>query len=232
MSVLDSWQYIVLLGAVAAVGAMALPGGKARPFARSADRTVRNMETALEQFMENMEADNRELAELVARTHKEAGQAAERRDARIAALERRCAELERTIAGSPAERPAVPAGTETAAGGSEHPQNRVDNEQAACASAAGRLHAADAGPASGGSAVRLRTPADAAAAAVLSNKPLSTEAETSADSSVTIRERYAELFGLYDAGKSVEAVAKKLGMPKGEVHLIVQLSKREEETSC
>lgn len=44
-----------------------------------------------------------------------------------------------------------------------------------------------------------------------------------------IRERYAEVFDLYGEGKSVEWIAKKMAMNKGEVMLILQLAKQEEE---
>lgn len=44
----------------------------------------------------------------------------------------------------------------------------------------------------------------------------------------SIHNRYVELFELYDSGKSVEAIAKKLGKNKGEVQLILQLAKQEE----
>jgi hypothetical protein len=47
---------------------------------------------------------------------------------------------------------------------------------------------------------------------------------------LSMRVRYAELFSLHDQGKSVEAIAKKLNMNKGEVSLILQLSRQEERT--
>ncbi|WP_126145004.1 DUF6115 domain-containing protein [Paenibacillus whitsoniae] len=47
---------------------------------------------------------------------------------------------------------------------------------------------------------------------------------------LSMRTRYMELFALHDQGKSVEAIAKKLNMNKGEVNLILQLSRQEERT--
>lgn len=44
----------------------------------------------------------------------------------------------------------------------------------------------------------------------------------------SIHSRYNELFEMYEAGKSVEAIAKRLGKNKGEVQLILQLAKQEE----
>jgi DNA-binding NarL/FixJ family response regulator len=43
----------------------------------------------------------------------------------------------------------------------------------------------------------------------------------------TIQSRYADLFGLYNQGKSIEMISKKLGMNKGEVQLVLQLAKQE-----
>jgi hypothetical protein len=45
---------------------------------------------------------------------------------------------------------------------------------------------------------------------------------------LSMKSRYTELFSLHDQGKGVEAIAKKLGMNKGEVSLILQLSRQEE----
>ena len=42
--------------------------------------------------------------------------------------------------------------------------------------------------------------------------------------------RYAELFRLHEQGKGVETIAKKLGMNKGEVNLILQLARQEERS--
>ncbi|MGN7356039.1 DUF6115 domain-containing protein [Paenibacillus sp. SAF-054] len=43
----------------------------------------------------------------------------------------------------------------------------------------------------------------------------------------SIRERYPELFELYAQGKSVDGIAKVVGMQSGEVQLILQLAKQE-----
>ncbi|MCR8642163.1 hypothetical protein NV379_05775 [Paenibacillus sp. N1-5-1-14] len=43
-----------------------------------------------------------------------------------------------------------------------------------------------------------------------------------------IKARYPDIFELYEQGKSVEYIAKKLGKNKGEVNLILMLSRQEE----
>jgi hypothetical protein len=45
----------------------------------------------------------------------------------------------------------------------------------------------------------------------------------------TIRGRYPELLAMHDKGRSVEQIAKAMGMNKGEVQLILQLVRREEQ---
>ncbi|WP_261381309.1 DUF6115 domain-containing protein [Paenibacillus cremeus] len=45
---------------------------------------------------------------------------------------------------------------------------------------------------------------------------------------MNMRERYKELFQLHEQGKSTDHIAKKLGMNKGEINLIVQLARQEE----
>lgn len=46
-----------------------------------------------------------------------------------------------------------------------------------------------------------------------------------------IKQRYQQLFELHDQGKSMEYISKKLSMNKGEVQLIIQLAKQEEQLS-
>lgn len=62
----------------------------------------------------------------------------------------------------------------------------------------------------------------------LAEVPL-TQSIPKTDPEATIRVRYDKLFALYDQGKSTDFIAKKLGMNKGEVMLIMQLAKQEEQ---
>jgi DNA-binding NarL/FixJ family response regulator len=48
-------------------------------------------------------------------------------------------------------------------------------------------------------------------------------------SPMQMKERYAELFLLHEQGKAIEYIAKKLNLNKGEVQLIIQLAKQEEQ---
>lgn len=48
---------------------------------------------------------------------------------------------------------------------------------------------------------------------------------------MNVKERYGDLFQLYDQGKSTDFIARKLGMNKGEINLILQLAKREAQSN-
>lgn len=171
---MQPWQYIVLAGAVILVGAFIMPRKKQE--GGQSSQSVRNMETALDHFMENMEKDNEQLLTLVAEAQQSSRQEAAKKDERIAALEQRCEQLEKLLLESVVK---------PAAAGALEPELV---------------------------SVRLETP------------------EPSQDTTKegTIHARYAELFKLYGDGKSIEAIAKKLGMNKGEVQLIIGLSRQEE----
>jgi septal ring factor EnvC (AmiA/AmiB activator) len=48
-------------------------------------------------------------------------------------------------------------------------------------------------------------------------------------SPMQMKQRYADLFKLHEQGKSIEYIAKKLNLNKGEVLLIIQLANQEEQ---
>ncbi|MCC2686323.1 MAG: hypothetical protein K0R75_3222 [Paenibacillaceae bacterium] len=55
---------------------------------------------------------------------------------------------------------------------------------------------------------------------------------TGQPSLMRIKERYSELFDLHNQGKSVDFIAKKLNMNKGEINLILQLARQEERLNA
>ncbi len=66
------------------------------------------------------------------------------------------------------------------------------------------------------------------AAAVAEQVPAASKAVVAAAAPLPIRERYAGLLAQHRSGRSVEQIAKSAGMNKGEVQLILQLAKRED----
>src|SRR5690625_7002752 len=57
------------------------------------------------------------------------------------------------------------------------------------------------------------------------SKPSPTQSQD--EKNETIKQRYEQIFALYDEGRSIEVISKKIGIPKGEVQLI----RSEEHTS-
>jgi DNA-binding NarL/FixJ family response regulator len=53
--------------------------------------------------------------------------------------------------------------------------------------------------------------------------------EEAKESPMQMKVRYPELFQLHEQGKAIEYIAKKLNLNKGEVQLIIQLAKQEEQ---
>lgn len=83
------------------------------------------------------------------------------------------------------------------------------------------------------SQTRLRTAEEklAQAAAAVSLSAGAAAATSGADHAPpvhSIKSRYAELFDLYEQGKSIDMIAKSTGLQRGEVQLIIQLAKQEE----
>ncbi len=191
---MEAWQYIVIVGAAVLTAAFVMPRNRTG----QAGQTTVQMETALEQFMENMEKENEEIVRLISDAQQTAKRDAERQAKRMAELEKRCADLAEELrqlksAAAEAERGAVA-------------------RQAAAAAA------------SATSGMQLRE-------ADVSGEPETASGHRDAGEGRepdSIQTRYAELFRLYAEGKSIEAVAKKLGMNKGEVQLIIGLAKQEE----
>jgi septal ring factor EnvC (AmiA/AmiB activator) len=183
---MDPWLLIVLLGGFTLVCGLLIPR---RNGSAESGRNVLSMQNSLEQFMENMEADNKDLVNAVTETTSQQREDNAVRDERIMALERRCQELEQTIARS---------------------ETRIEARLQS-------LH----------TAVDRNT--QPAAAAVTREVEKTADADHAEAGGSPIRTRYTELFNLHESGKSIEIIAKKMGMNKGEVMLILQLSKQEEE---
>ncbi|WP_270171816.1 DUF6115 domain-containing protein [Paenibacillus sp. SYP-B4298] len=180
------WHYLVLLGAFVIVLSFAMPK-RSRPSA-----PVGDMELALEQFMQSIEEENKELANIVGAAQREQKEALSSSEQRIAALEKRSEELQRRY---------------------------VELEQQLGEQI--KLHQAEVAAKLSELGSRQQVHADTGAAS-----PLPAEEEMPV--SDRISDRYADLLAMHHQGKSMEYIAKKLGLNKGEVQLIVQLSAQEE----
>ncbi|OXM16012.1 hypothetical protein [Paenibacillus herberti] len=187
------WHYIVLIGALVLVWSNLLSrkrkaGEQAEGKAPGAG--LQGMELALEQFMENMEESQRHLTGIVVASKEQEREEAERKEARIAELEKQCRLL----------------------------QQELEGQAALIASASATVVAGELTsgvPAEGNSMAATAIEATEDVEAPPAVKP-------------GIRERFEPLFQLHEQGCSVEQIAKKLGMNKGEVMLIQQLARQEE----
>ncbi|QHW30040.1 hypothetical protein GZH47_03780 [Paenibacillus rhizovicinus] len=196
---MEPWQTIMLVGGIVVVSAVVLPRRAVKGSPSNENQTVRNMETALEQFMENMEADNQEIASLVSKSSEDLQAQTMKRDERVKQLELRIGDMEQKLAELSSKAAHV-------------------SSEAVMANPPVSLT---------GMAPSPQT-MERSAAALEEAAETAETTEASVPLTPSIRSRYAELFDMYQAGKSIDMIAKKLGRNKGEVQLILQLSKQEE----
>jgi len=191
----NPWLSIVLLG-VAIFGyawMMPKPGGRDQ-------KTAFESEAAYDRLLEDLETENRELIDAVAKFKHE-------QDETVAQLGRRLVDMEhqmKQLLDNPPPVPAAPASVDSQL---QQPPETVE------------LPRASAPPS--GADIPL-------AASEQTGSLVAAAAEDHIVPPTTIRGRYPELLGMYAKGRSVEQIAKTLGMNKGEVQLILQLAKREE----
>ncbi|MFC5472044.1 hypothetical protein ACFPPD_25515 [Cohnella suwonensis] len=192
---MSPWISIVLFGAAIAGYSWMMPKTPGREKESSFVS-----EEAYSQLLEDLEAENRELVDAVAKFKREQDDTVSRLGRRIVDLEHVMESWVRRSAGAPQQELFVASSVE-----SREPE-------AVIAETGGEPEA------------RLAEPA------ATEKSPLA-EPDAPAETIVplTLRGRYPELFAMHDNGKSVDQIAKEFGMNKGEVQLILQLARREEQ---
>jgi len=200
----EPWFYIVLLGAAALVYALLLPGRQSA--APKADM-ARELEATLEQYMAEIENENQELIDMVAQMKQDFVSKQLAGQEQIAELRRRLGDTEASakqaetrlaLLESAMEKSAVV--TDLVPGGTTHAlPGMLPQLEAAAAATSESLPVVES--------------------------PLPEEAEPPQEQ---VRDRYPELFELYGKGKSIDMIAKTMGLQRGEVQLILQLAKKEE----
>ncbi len=199
--------YVVLLGLILIVFSRFLPKSASSSPSRL---MVKEMEESLDQFGAEMEEQNRVLIELFSETKREYELQITNLAGRLETLERQNAELSRQF------------------GRLAH-----DREGALLQARVAALHGGWSDPMTG--------PGQQAAAAQQTAAPQARGSENLIEGSrqpdekvslIHLKIRYAELFSYHEAGKSVDYIAKKLGMNKGEVGLILQLSRQEDKLNA
>lgn len=197
----EPWFYIVALGAAITGFAWMMPkSGDAGPKQEFVS------EESYNPLLEDLEAENRELLDAIAKFKREHDGTIETLGSRIVELEQQMKSLteQSRLPAAPADYPpsASPLATTPARSTSTSNPAEVPSVVDAVAPAIA-AYAADAAPESSAFPETELPPA-------------------------TIRGRYAELLDMHEKGKSVEQIAKATGMNKGEVQLILQLARQEE----
>jgi predicted RNase H-like nuclease (RuvC/YqgF family) len=160
----EAWQIVALSGVVIIVLAKWMRFGASRPPEKE---WIKAMDEAFDHFAAEMEAENKQVIEHVSSLKNKYEQEMQALSRKMAALEERCAALNKELL---------------------------------------QLRQAPLAPADGALPAQAQAPG------------------------ADIRGRFPEVFSLYDAGKSIEYIAKKTGMNKGEIQLIVTLASKEEQS--
>jgi len=217
LSFSDPWVYIVLLGLAAFVYALLLPERKSAAQAKAS--VNHELEATLEQYMSDIEQENSELIDLVAQMKQDFASKQLAQQEQITELRQRVIEVELTTR----EQTSVVVG-QIATTTPVLEVAGVDPVQETPATVI--LEGAHSQMGS----LDIQTVAALAAAqevAFEATEPIA-EPEPEPQAPESVRDRYPQLFELYSKGKSIDSIVKTLGIPRGEVQLILQLAKREE----
>jgi len=203
------WMIVSLLGLVILLYASLLPRTQERKPAP--EDFLDSMGDTLQQFADEIEQENKELLRMVGEMKRE-------HEKRTSSLLARLEQLEKQ--GIPSAVSVEPKRADAAAGAAA--EARSEAAANATATAAPEARPAPAAIVAAATASPLEPTGSPPAADAVPAEPRSSRFAG------TVKARYKELFELYDAGKSIEYIAKKMGKNKGEVQLIIGLAKQEE----
>ncbi|MFC5448368.1 hypothetical protein [Paenibacillus aestuarii] len=200
------WMYVVLLGLVFIVYARFIP--KKEPAGLDKTNVVQEIEETIEHFAAEMDEQNQALLDLFSRTKQDYEVELAKLAGRLESLEKQKQELSHELT-------------------KVHVNQQLHSKAVGTAQVTGEaslveVNAAPTAPPLVQAQLTSPLPAIEPEVPVPDPEPLYT--------GLSMKSRYAELFSLHEQGKGVEAIAKKLGMNKGEVTLILQLSKQEEHS--
>ncbi|SEB47304.1 hypothetical protein [Paenibacillus sp. GP183] len=198
------WMYVVLLGLVLIVYARLLPKSET---AAPRNTVVQEIEETIEHFAVEMDEQNKAILDLFTRTKQDYEVELAKLSGRMELLEKQKSELSQELSKIHIS---SQVGAMTAASSNAVPAAAGMNDASVAAST-------------------VSVPRRRGKAADMAKEP-EPSIEEAPPLSLNMKSRYAELFSLHDQGKGVEIIAKKLGMNKGEVNLIIQLSKQEERS--
>ncbi|MNO84210.1 hypothetical protein D3C76_755430 [compost metagenome] len=210
MSFGDPWFYIVLLGLAAVVYAMFIPSRKSA--ADPVNNGIGELKNTLEQYMSEIEKENDELIDLVAQMKQDFASKQLAQQEQIVELRKRIIEVEQTSRNTSTIGNAV----EVAVNATTKPAIQTNSTVSDVID--------DVIPVRNDVADQAAVPAVPTADQTLLDHSVDTATKTPE----SVRDRYPELFDLYEKGKSIDMIAKTIGIQRGEIQLILQLAKREE----
>lgn len=196
------WVFIVMLGIAALVYALLLPRRQVADSSKAG--AARELEATLEQYMAEIEKENEELISMVAQMKQDFASKQLAQQELMVELRQRLGEVEVFARQSDSRLLAL----ESA--------QRQQELPAAVAEHAQPLVAMRAEP---------EAPAAVSSADVQPETEMSVAEEPQEEH---VRDRYPELFELYSQGKSMDMIARTVGLQRGEVQLILQLARKEE----
>lgn len=202
MSFGDPWFYIVLIGIAAVIYSFLLPGRNTTA-AGTKNNVAIELETTLEQYMAEIEKENKELIDLVTQMKQDFTTKQLVVQEQVSELRGRMVEVEHSTHQSESRLGILETGSRnlTESAVTTHLSTQEDK-------LINRL-------------AEIEVAAEVTP--VISDIP-----DPAPEVKETIHDRYAELFAMYESGRSIDMIAKSIGMQRGEVQLILQLAKREE----
>lgn len=195
------WVFIVMLGIAALVYALLLPRRQVADSSKAG--AARELEATLEQYMAEIEKENEELISMVAQMKQDFASKQLAQQELMVELRQRLGEVEVFARQSDSRLLAL----ESA--------QRQQELPAAVAEQAQPLVAVAAEP-------------EAPAVSSADVQPETEMSVAEEPQEEHVRDRYPELFELYAQGKSMDMIARTVGLQRGEVQLILQLARKEE----
>ncbi|AZK47767.1 hypothetical protein [Paenibacillus lentus] len=218
MSLGEPWFYIVILGVASILYAFFLPGRTTSSSAIS--EAASDMEVILEQYMAEIEKENAELVDLVSGMKQDLASKQMSQQESISELRQRLLEVEQLNRQLESR-----LGTLETSAASSSPSSTAISSTLNFGESPSQMTISHL-PDTGSSSADL----GAIEAFEVSENPdqatLLEQEEPEATNS--LRSRYPELFDLYARGKSIDMIAKTVGIQRGEVQLILQLANRED----
>lgn len=201
---MQPWMYVVLLGLVLIVYARFLP--KEQASASTKTNVVQEIEETIEHFAAEMDEQNQTLLNLFSKTKQDYEIELAKLAGRLESLEKQKHELSQELT-----------------------KVHVNHQMNQRTNAATDISSDD--QYSVVSRIPIANPAQSVQ--VTSSELAAASKESIVEEPIytglSMKSRYSELFSLHEQGKGVEAIARKLGMNKGEVSLILQLARQEEK---